>query len=141
LRWAEVDLAAGVCSPTHYQTTGRTALARVLYLTQPAKEIIGAIDRSGEFVFKSRLGRQYKPSSLRSILYKRGVTGGVYALRHTFAQAALATARMEVVSRLLGHADLRMVNVYAQVRDRQALEAVATLPSPLSYASDGDQPS
>lgn len=81
-------------------------------------------------VFRSRLGTPYTPAGLRSILRRRGLTGA-YQLRHTLAQAALDSGvRMEDVAKLLGHSDLRMVQVYAQVRSQRARTVAANLAAP-----------
>jgi len=101
-----------------------------VYLTPAARALLddGRAHNPDEPCFPASHGGCYTPAGLRAILRRRGLTGA-YQLRHTFAQQALDTpgVRMEDVAKLLGHADLRMVQVYAQVRDRRARQVAETI--------------
>lgn len=122
LRWVDVRGDTAVI-PEH--KTARHGQTRTIFLPPGALAIIAGLERSGEFVFTSRLHRPYTPAGLRSILRRRGATP--YQLRHTFAQAASESLPLEVVSRLLGHADLSTTQFYFEVRDKRARTAAASL--------------
>ncbi|MHC4094246.1 MAG: tyrosine-type recombinase/integrase [Planctomycetota bacterium] len=127
LHWGQVNLCAGTAVLVTHKTAGKTGRTRTLYLTQQAAEVLAetrAEDRHG-FVFLSSRGQPYTPGGLRSILRRQGIPS-VYSLRHTFAQTSLdGGMAAEDVARLLGHRDLRMIGVYAQVRDQRAKAAAA----------------
>ena len=127
LQWESVNLQAKTCALVIHKTAKRTGKIKTIYLTPEAIEILAGQPRTGQLVFPSRIGTAYTASGLRSIVRRRGVNSP-YRLRHTFAQSALeAGVSMEVLAKLLGHGDLQTVQVYAQIRDRQALEAAARL--------------
>lgn len=133
LRWDEVDLEASVCRKpdTEHKTGGATGEDRVIYLGPAAKLIIEQQPRGGVYVFTSRTGKPYKPSGLRSILRRRGIKGG-YTLRHSFAQNALEQGtHLAVLSKWMAHKSIETTQIYAQVRDHQAVQAAQTLSSPL----------
>ncbi len=121
LRWGQVNLNDDVCEIKEHKTRHRTGRTRTIYLTPEAVEILKNQPRKSEYVFLSRLKRPYTASGIRSVLHRLGISGP-QCLRHTFAQNALAQASMEDVAKLLGHSDLRTVQVYAQIRDRRALD-------------------
>ena len=127
LRWEYVDTQRGTCEIPAHKTATKTGKPRVIYLTPDAKTIIEEAPRRSDYVFVSRLGKPYTRCGMGAILRRRGVTP--YALRHSFAQHALSQLPIEDVAALLGHADLAMVQVYAQVRRQRSIDAAASLPS------------
>ena len=132
LKWSDVDLERGVCVLPQHKTASATGRPRSIYLTNPAMKILKSSTgkRTGH-VFLSRLKTPYTASGLRSVLRRRGLTGP-YQLRHTFAQHALdQQTPIEDVAKLLGHTDLKQVQVYAQVRDPRAREVARGLSTPL----------
>lgn len=146
LQWAEVDPPNRRCVLTgHKRAAG--GKPRIIHLTDAALAILNSLPPGDGYVFLSRLGRPYTRTGLRAILRRRGL-GSMYRLRHTFAQMALGQIPMEDVAKLLGHADLRTVQVYAQVRDERAAAAasrldvpVPPLPGPHSRPAYGPAPS
>ncbi len=144
LPWKHVDMRRAVCILPVHKTTGVTGKPRTIYLVPAAIEILdkinGELPLPKEHVFVNRLGKPYKPSGLRSILRRRGINS-VYALRHTAAQSWLDQGvPLEDVAKLLGHRDLRTVQVYAQVRDARSRRVAATLVSPLQKPLPVDTP-
>ncbi len=142
LDWKMVDLDRGVCQlrvdvdrATRRLRGHKTAAhgkTRTIYLSPEAIRILKTQRRRDGKVFHSRLGKPYTVAGLRSILRRLGVKP--YQLRHTFAQNALDQTSMEDVSKLLGHSDLRMIQIYAQVRSQRAMRVIKTIDSPLKRA-------
>lgn len=140
LLWKHVDLDRAMIQLPEHKTARRTGRIRTIYLPDAAISLLKAMDHRAAFVFLSRLNKPYTASGLRAILRRRGINS-VYSLRHTFAQHALESGTpMEVVAKLLGHSDLSTVQVYAQVRDRQAVAAVKNL-NPLAHSPTRPQSS
>lgn len=141
LLWSEVDMQHEVCELTHHKTAhaGRT---RVIYLTPSAIDILAKQARTSDYVFPSGRGGPYTHSGLYSIAKRHGLDS-VYGLRHTGAQSMLESGvAMEDVSAHLGHKDLRMVQVYCQVRPARARKIAQNLPSalPPQPAADSTRP-
>lgn len=140
LQWSEVDLAAKVCTLASHKTGRRTGRPRTIYLTPAAVAVLEQTPRTGATVFRNRRGGPFTTGGLRSVLRRRGFTG-TYQLRHTFAQHALDQGvGVAELSALLGHTDLRMVSVYAQVRDKRARAVAETLAAPAPLQLHADQP-
>ncbi len=141
LRWEHVDRRRGACVLPAHKTAHTTGKPRVVYLTDRAREIVDAQPKTSGYVFLNRKKRPYKPSGLRSILRRRGITGA-NAIRPTAAQSWFDQGfDLADVAKRLGHKGLRMVLRYAQVRDARARHMAETLVSPLrdSPAEDSQQ--
>jgi len=133
LRWDQVDLRRGIATLEEHKTARRTGRARTLYLTPPARQLLKQTPRVARtgFIFLSNNGRPYTASGLRSLFRRRGIAGGPYRLRHTFAQRALeAGLDLARVGALLGHQSLSTTQIYAQIRHREASQAAASLALP-----------
>jgi integrase len=138
IRWDQINLQRAVCILPAHKTGSATGKPRTIYLTPAALRILKEQPRDRAHVFVNRRGKPYKPSGLRSILRRRGINS-VYALRHTAAQSWLDQGvPLEDVARLLGHRDLRTVQVYAQVRDARARQVASALVSPLQTQPTAD---
>lgn len=130
LTWEAVDLRTATA---RLRSKGRW---RTLYLTPQAIEVLNQVKHRTGTVFLSQRGGAYTASGLRSTLRRHGI-GSTYSLRHTAAQFWLEHGfNLGEVAKQLGHVDLRIVQTYAQIRDRQARETAARLPSPLDATSD-----
>ena len=79
-------------------------------------------------MFTNRFARPYKPSGLCSILKRNG---GItpYQFRQTFAQAVSDSGEVpvELLARLMGHADTKTTGFYFKVRDQRAIRAARTI--------------
>lgn len=136
LRWVDVRLDSGICVLAEHKTGTRTGKVRTIYLTAPAIEILNSQPHTGKWVFLNRQGQPYTSAGLRAITRKHGFTPN--QLRHTFAQKLLEQHGIAMVSKLLGHKDLRMAEIYAQVRDARAHEAAKSLD--LRWLTGGQTP-
>lgn len=166
LRWSHVRIKDGFCQlPAVESKTGhRTGRSRTIWLTPEAVEIVKVEHdkylkrvieeakkrkRQGgkltdvpvdDFVFLTRLRGPYRPSGLRTILRRAGWSR-TYSLRHTFAQNALDQGKpIEVVAALLGHSDLRTVQVYAQIRNQRARQEAVSLAPPVRRGASSPKP-
>ena len=123
LRWAEVD-------GDRLFLRNAKAGPRTVFLSTEARAIIAKQPRTGSFVFPSRRDpeahRSLELSLWRKVRQAADLEGvRLHDLRHTFAShAVMAGVPLPVVSRLLGHAHLRMTLRYAHVGDRET-EAAA----------------
>lgn len=135
LRWAQLDLRHRSAILDTHKTAAATGHTRTLFLNDRAIEIISEQPKTSEHVFLNRLHRPFKPTSIRSVLYRiakdlnlPNVTA--YALRHTFLQHALdQDLPIEVVAGLAGHRGLEMIRIYARIRDQRLRKAAEGLPS------------
>ncbi len=132
LTWEQVRMEKRVCVLDQHKTAAKTRRPRTIYLPPQAMEVLESIPEPhspGELVFHNCRGGPWKRRSLSRSLSRHGIRG-VYTLRHTAAQTWLeAGTPIEVVAKLLGHVDLKMVQVYAQVRSTQLQRAAETLPT------------
>ena len=141
LTWDQVDLPRKMCVLKAHKTAGATGKTRTIYLTPEAVAVLEATEHREGPVFRNRLGRRFWMGSLRSALRNRGIPN-IYALRHSAAQGWLESGTpIDSVAKLLGHSDLTTVLNYAQTRDARALDAAASLVSPLKHPSEPAKPS
>jgi len=130
LRWEDVQLPRAVCVLGKHKTA-RTGTARTLYLSPDAIAVLRTVPTRTGYVFRSQLGKPYTVAGLRSILQRHGLQT-IYSLRHTRAQTMLDQGcDISDVAAALGHRDLSIVQIYAQVRDARARHVARSLVSPL----------
>ena len=131
LRWSEVheDRLVLVDSKTG---------PRPVFLSPEAHAILARQPRVGPFVFPSPTDPSTSRSAELSLWRKVRRTAGIadarlHDLRHTFAShAVMAGIPLPVVSRLLGHAQIRMTLRYAHVSDRETEAAAERIGSAIS---------
>lgn len=121
LRWEDVDLQKRVI----YIRESKGLQSRVVFLSQPIKEILEELPQNHELVFAYRnkpLSRNYCQSRLRTIGKHCGFHVTPHQLRHTCA-TILLNARMSVLGlqKLLGHKYVETTLRYAKVYDATVL--------------------
>lgn len=126
LEWLEVDLASGVIM----LRDGKTG-ARPVYLSEDAKTLLAHTARieGSRWVFPATRGNgHYKgtPKVWRVIRTRAGLSGvRIHDLRHTFASLALGkNIPLEVISKLLGHGEIRTTARYAHLARGAIFQAV-----------------
>lgn len=130
LRWADVDLEAGVL-----HVTGKGGNQRAVDISD-SPLVLAALaalpgPRTGPVVRKVYGGGPYRPNSLdrrgNDFLHKVvGIPDTLHKLRHRFASIAYQECQDPItVARLLGHGDLSTVMVYAEGTSDVARAAVA----------------
>ncbi len=139
LIWDEVDLEEGLITldPNRHKTGKITGEPITIFIDRPhAPEIrqalLGAAKRDGMdgLVFRSRLGKPYTASGLRSITKRAGFNP--YALRHTVVQDGIDQGQNpEDLGSIVGHKDPATTRLYGQIKNRRAAEAAKRLTSPL----------
>ena len=138
LRWSEVHADRFVLRDAK---TG----PRTVFLSAEAQTIIARQPRVGAFVFPSLSDPLTNRSPELSLWRKVRGTAGIadarlHDLRHTFAShAVLAGIPLPVVSRLLGHAQMRMTLRYAHVSDRETEAAAERIGTAISEILTGGQ--
>lgn len=111
---------------------------RAVFLSDDAQAILARQPRIGKYVFPSRSEPHESRSAELSLWRKVRRTAGIadvrlHDLRHTFAShAVMAGVPLPVVSRLLGHAQMRMTLRYAHVSDRETEAAAERIGSAIS---------
>jgi len=140
LRWDQVDLEHHECVIPEHKAAGRTGSPRVLYLSPAALALIQEVRTRRGVVFRNSRGKPYTVAGLRTIVRRYGLTT-TYRLRHTRAQTMLDAGHdIADVAAYLGHADLRTVEVYAQVRDRRLRAVAEALDAPWKDSRAADTP-
>jgi site-specific recombinase XerD len=117
LRWEDVNLQMCVL----YIRESKGLQSRVVFLSQPVKEMLGELSQNQELVFtyhNKPLSRRYCQSRLRTIGKQIGFHVSPHQLRHTCA-TMLLNAGMSIlgVQKLLGHKYVETTLRYARVYD------------------------
>ena len=132
MRWADLDLTAGVWSKPGSTTKQRTD--HVVPLSAPVRQLLSEIEQSGDFVFPGDgvtrhmrdIGRSWK-----TIKAAAKITDDlrIHDLRHSFAsQLVSGGASLQLIGALLGHSNPKTTNRYSHMYDdpqRAAVERVA----------------
>lgn len=131
LRWEDVDLQKRVI----YIRESKGLQSRVVFLSQPVKEILEELPQNHELVFTYHckpLSRRYCQSRLRTIGKQIGFHVSPHQLRHTCA-TMLLNAGMSVlgVQKLLGHKYVETTLRYARVYDVTVVRDFQKAGSPL----------
>ena len=111
---------------------------RVVFLSAEAQAILDRQPRRSGYVFPSAEDAAISRSSELSLWRKVRRAAGIddvrlHDLRHTFAShAVLAGVPLPVVSRLLGHAQMRMTLRYAHVSDQETQAAAERIGSAIA---------
>ena len=119
---------------------------RPVFLSPQARAILARQPRLGPFVFPSPTDPSKSRSAELSLWRKARRTAGIadvrlHDLRHTFAShAAMAGIPLPVISRLLGHAQMRMTLRYAHVSDRETQAAAERIGSAIAATLAGRGP-
>jgi integrase len=136
LTWGQIELADGVpYLRFRQQKTGRyerlplsEQALHILRQTRDIRPEYISKDADKVFVLPGR-------SRISIILHLWGATAGIpwplhfHASRHTFATLVLTCGGdLYTTSKLLGHSEIGMTQIYAQIVDSKKLEAVQSLP-------------
>ena len=138
LRWSEV---AEGCLRLADSKTG----ARTVWLGPDAQAVLDSRQRRGRWVFPDRRDESRPRSKELCAWYRIRREAGIedcriHDLRHTFAShAVMRGVPLPVVSRLLGHATVRMTMRYAHVADRETAAAAERIGSALTAVLEGPE--
>jgi integrase len=130
MRWADLDLAAGIWSKPASSTKQKQA--HVVPLSAPARQLLSTIDRCGDYVFPGPGARGHivePKKGWAAICRAAGIDGlRIHDLRHSFAaELASGGASLPLIGALLGHASPMTTARYAhlfQDPQRAAVERV-----------------
>jgi integrase len=125
LRWSEVDLLRNRLSiPPERTKCGTQNGVRRIPLGTAAKDILGNIERTSEYVFPAdRKGRSGHMTGIQKTWKRICEFCGLgnmrlHDLRHSFASFAIANGEsIFVISNVLGHSTTRMTERYLHLRD------------------------
>lgn len=121
LVWEDVRLDEG-----HAVVTAKGGRRHKVWLSEQAMDVLARCPRRGRYVFDARNARK----NFEAAVEKSGLTDfRWHDLRHTAATwARQAGAPVEVVQRILGHADIETTMRYAHVVDSEVQKAMRDLP-------------
>ena len=170
LRWSDVDLDAAVIVVRQalrkvgsrveiaaVKTTGSrrainlprevVSILRTHRARQNAERLVaGEVWKDSGLVFTTGIGTAVDPSSFRKLFDKVCASAGIqgwhpHELRHSAASIMLASGvPLEVVSRVLGHASIRITaDVYAHMMDPQRQLAADAMSSALWKSTGGER--
>jgi integrase len=95
-------------------------------ITEEAVEMLGDKGKKDELVFKNLNYNSWMNTRLREWIFKAGIKKSItfHCARHTYATMLLHKgADITVVSKLLGHRDLKTTMIYAKVMDEDMRSA------------------
>jgi integrase len=110
----------------------KTGVFEYLPLSPTAIQLLGDIQQTDEPIFKLPKSEGGLWTHLQIWVTKAGITKHVsfHVARHTFATLALTYSKdLFLVSKLLGHKDIKHTQIYAKIIDDRKQEAVSSLPS------------
>jgi integrase len=138
LRWAEVDLEAGVLRLEDTKTG-----ARAVWLSPPAAAIVARQTRRSEFVFPSSRRDGRPMNDLRktwsAACEKAGIAGArPHDLRHRFASSAASAGFSALeIKPLTGHRNVRTLERYVHAEDGPARRAAERVQAITAAMLDG----
>ena len=117
---------------------------KTIQLPAPARAVLAALPRSGEFVFPNRKGDGPMADLGRRWLALRKLAGlddvRIHDCRHTYAShAVMSGLDLYTVGRLLGHADLASTERYAHLADEHVREAAGRISGIVGDALTADR--
>jgi integrase len=143
MRWADLDLEAGVWVKPSAHTKHKQKKTHRVPLSAPARQLLVGIPQAGEYVFPGRSGGyrvEIKGNwqAIRKAARLEGVR--VHDLRHSYASIlASANLSLPVIGALLGHTQAQTTARYAHLFNdplRAATERVGAIVS--STAGGGE---
>lgn len=122
LVWDDVHLEAG-----NAIVTAKGGRRHTVWLSEQAMDVLSRCERRGRYVFDKRNARK----AFEAAVKKSGLVDfRWHDLRHTAATwLRQAGTPVEVVQRILGHADIETTMRYAHVVDSEVQEAMRNLPT------------
>ncbi len=146
LKWEEIKIVQGENKLNYhlYFEQEKTEQIEYIPLSQPAIQIIEHrrkeeehTEQKSPYVFpviKEIEGSKLKYQWIRKSLKRWAELAGInpkhlhfHAARHSFATNMLEHTDLYVVSKLLGHRDIKTTTIYAHIKDKRKIEAVESM--------------
>jgi integrase len=129
LKWSNLDIKRRKISLIQVKTSDYVYLP----LAETCIGILKKLQKTSEYVFPFISGVQTQTYDfhLKAIIKKAGINKNVtsHTARHTFATMALTRGvDLYTVSKILGHSDIKVTQVYAKIIDSKKDEAINKLP-------------
>lgn len=125
MKWGEIEEKDGKFTLKY--TIQKTNKYDELPISEQAMQLCGERCKPDDLVFEGLVYSAYANKALAQWLGAAGITRDVtfHTSRHTFATMMLTLgADLYTVSKLLGHADVKMTQVYAKIINKKKDEAV-----------------
>ena len=135
MRWDDLVLAKDAGVWTKLGSTTKQKTDHIVPLSEPACQLLAAVERNGEFVFSGdgKCGHIVEiKKSWRGLLDRAGIKKlRLHDLRHSFASQLVSSgASLELIGAMLGHASPTTTARYAHLFDsvqREAAERVGKI--------------
>ena len=137
-----VRLPRGSPLPPRFSKTG----PRTVWLSQPARNVLDGLDRTGQWVFPAARGKGPRNKgwlegfwdTVRAEAGLRGVR--LHDLRHTHASIALRQGETVLtIAKLLGHRNPETTLKYTHLADKTVMDAAETVGAALDALTHGRQ--
>lgn len=129
LRWSEVEDSVDGCRIVFRQQ--KTGGLQYLDINPQAREYMGKRQEADDNIFRDCNSLWYTNRVLKRWIKQAGIYKHIsfHCARHTFATMMLSIGTdIFVVSRLLGHTNIKTTQVYAHILDQQKREAISRIP-------------
>jgi site-specific recombinase XerD len=135
IKWTDIDLGnmtVRISQSDDFQTKSKKE--RTISLNEDVYDVLAVMERKGEYVFcrqdgkkrdKHFIARRFK-ACLKSVALGDGYS--FHSLRHTFASHLVQKGvSLYIVSKLLGHADVKTTEIYAHLAPETFHDVVGLL--------------
>jgi len=131
LSWVDIDFERGIISVTPKDDWHpKDFEPRYIPMSDDLREHLRGLPRDSEWILSPRPSLEVMSSYFKRIVNRAGLKGGIHTLRHTFASHLVQNGvPIYDVSKLLGHADVTMTQVYAHLAPNNLAAAIGKLPS------------
>ncbi len=131
LAWSDIDLTRGVLAVTPKDGWNpKDFEPRYVPISDDLGAHLRGLPRDSEWVLWPRPSLDVMTSYFRKIVKRAGLAGGIHTLRHTFASHLVQNGvPIYDVSKLLGHSDVKMTEVYAHLSPNNLAAAISRLPA------------
>lgn len=131
LTWTDVDFDRGIISVTPKEDWNpKDFESRHIPMSDDLREHLINLPRDSEWILSPRPSLAVMSAYFRKIVKRAGLTGGIHTLRHTFASHLVQNGvPIYDVSKLLGHSDVTMTEIYAHLGPNTLSDAIKKLPS------------
>ncbi|MCH7974894.1 MAG: site-specific integrase [Bacteroidetes bacterium] len=135
LEWSQINFKEQLLTLDNRNSITKTKKVRTIPLNDSAFKIIQKRYEKSEQVriftlFNAPINQHWLSTNFKKFIYKSGVHPkfNFHSLRHTFASWLVqAGVSIYVVSKLLGHSDIKTTEIYAHLRREEFKSAIDTL--------------
>ncbi|MEZ5359859.1 MAG: site-specific integrase [Candidatus Zixiibacteriota bacterium] len=131
LTWADVNLETGLIKIQAKEGWTPKSYSREFFLNETSLEILGSLEKLGDYIFLSQTGKQFSTDDLRRALLKVAKEAGfldltrVHDLRHTFnSLMQMNGVDPATMGRILGHKDIETTMIYTHQTEEHLKKSI-----------------